>query len=54
MTLTPPWAGKEAARRRARWLLNPTLNGEPNAARANARQNAKAGMDKFCFDLKQN
>jgi hypothetical protein len=31
MTPTPPWAGKEAARRRAHGLLNGKPNGEPNA-----------------------
>ena len=29
MTLTPPWAGKEAARRRAHGLLDGKPNGEP-------------------------
>ena len=31
MTPTPPWAGKEAARRRAHGLLDRKPNGEPNA-----------------------
>ncbi len=31
MTPTPPWAGKEAARRRAHGLLDEKPNGEANA-----------------------
>jgi len=36
MTLTPPWAGDETARRRTPWLLDGELADAPKTAARNA------------------